>query len=270
MAQLCMHLGGVGKVAKRFTDTGKWKRQWFRALSLEAKVLWQYLIDECDHVGIWVADFELASFQVSFDVDEEKLAKLLGDKIVKLDTDKYFIPSFFEFQYADAKDGFKAKQSALKVLRSWNLLDESDSLIDLSNSYLSVTGQSPDCTSKIKSKIKSKSKSKKGMQGETYTPEFEANWKLYPRKDDKSDAFRAYQANVGPDEHGKVPEAIARYLAKLKRDGTDAKYIKLGATFFGKRRWADCLDPDYGSAESFGDQSSDLNPDDFKIPGGAA
>lgn len=237
-------------MAKRFTDTAKWKRPWFRALGLHAKIVWQYLCDECDHAGIWLADFELISFQVGFKVDEEKLNNWLGDKLVKLDHDKYFIPSFFEFQYKGAKDGFKAKVSAIDELSKYGLIEEStNSLVDLTNSYLSVQGVSMDSPSK--SIGIGKSKGNKGGVGEKYTPEFEAAWSEYPRKDDKGDAFRAYQANVKADEHANVLTAIQAYKSKLARDGTDAKYIKLGATFFNKRRWLDCLDPNYGQAEDF-------------------
>lgn len=258
---------GSERMAKRFTDTTKWKRPWFRSLGLHGKVLWQYLIDDCDHAGLWIADFDLVSFQVGFKVDEPRLAELLGDKIVKIADDKYFIPSFFEFQYADCKDGFKAKQSALKLLRAWNLLDESDSLKDLTDSYLTVPIQSVDCHIKIKSKIKIKSNTGSAEGG--YTPEFEALWKTYPRKTDKVSAFKAFTANVPPEDIPLVPRAIENYRAELKRDHTEAKYIKHGATFFNAGRWRGWLDPSHGS-EDFSEGSGQIDWTKFETPGGAA
>lgn len=137
--------GPGGLMAKRFTDTNKWKRPWFRDLGLHAKIVWQYICDDCDHAGIWIADYNLISFQVGFKVDEEKITAWLGDKLVRLEKDKLFIPSFFEFQYKDAKPGFKAKQSAIKELSNYGLIDvNTDSLIDLTNSYLSVARLSKD------------------------------------------------------------------------------------------------------------------------------
>lgn len=233
-------------MAKRFTDTGKWKRPWFRALSAQAKVLWQYMVDECDHAGIWIADFGLATFQVGFKVDESVLAELLGDKLVKLGDDRYFIPSFFEFQYADAKDSFKAKQSALKELRSWNLLDDSDSLIDLSNSYLSVTGLSLDCPIKSKSKIKGKSKintgSAEGAEPAT-DADREAVYAEYPQKVGKS-AGLAKLKKLCPtrDELAEFKTAMLNYVADCKKTN---RYFKQFDTFVNST-WRDWLDPSHG------------------------
>ena len=236
-------------MAKRFTDTGKWKRPWFRALGLHAKVLWQYLCDECDHAGVWVADFELTSFQVGFKVDEERLANWLGDKLVKVDRDAYLIPSFLEFQYGTNDKQFSAKTSALKRLTLLGLIDESGSLKDLKDSYLRLTKESSDS---IGIGIgNGKGKSKRGMQGGEPLPDFESLWAAYPRKSDRSDALRAVLANVKPDEQDLAEMAIARYRADLKAKGTEAKYIKHMATFFNKGRWRDWIDPEHGRAEDF-------------------
>jgi len=50
-------------MAKRFTDTDKWKKTFIRTMKAPYKLLWLYILDECDHAGIW---------QVDFDVDEIK------------------------------------------------------------------------------------------------------------------------------------------------------------------------------------------------------
>lgn len=126
-------------MAKRFTDTTKWKRPWFRQLNTQAKLMWTYLLDECDHAGIFIADFDLITFQLGFKVDETKLREWVGDKLVKVSDDKYFIPSFFDFQYGNSDSGFRAKQGALKLLAKYGLLEDSgNSLKDLTKSYLSL------------------------------------------------------------------------------------------------------------------------------------
>lgn len=130
-------------MAKRFTDTGKWKRPWFRALGLHAKILWTYLLDECDHSGIFIADFDLISFQVGFKVDAEKMKTWLGDKLVRLDNDKFFIPSFLDFQYGAADTKFRAKQSAIEKLAAYGLIDSEGKFKDLTNSYLTLTEELP-------------------------------------------------------------------------------------------------------------------------------
>lgn len=236
-------------MAKRFTDSGKWKRPWFRGLGIHAKVLWQYMCDECDHAGIFIADFDLISFQVGFRVDESKLMSWLGTKLVQVDRDKYFIPSFFDFQYADAKDGFKAKQSAIKILKSYGLVDESDLIIDLTNRYLSVQGQSPDCPSISISKIKIK-----GNTGSA-EGEIETLYQGYPRKQGKSDGIKRLLADLGAGaQAADMVRARDNYIAHLKRDNVEAKYIQHFSTWANK--WRDWLDPSHGTSENFAKNGS--------------
>jgi hypothetical protein len=236
-------------MAKRFTDTTKWKRPWFRALSPHAKVLWQYLCDECDHAGIFLADFELTTFQVGFKVDEEKLRSLLGDKIVKIDKDRYFIPSFFEFQYGDAKDGFKAKQSAIKSLKAWNLLDESDSLIDLTNSYLSVTELSPDCHIIGKIKIKGNTGDARGEDPAPSDDDYEDVYQAYPKKVGKSDGLAKLKKLCPTFESlNRFQLAMHAYVADCKANDV---FLKQFDTLVNSK-WQDWLDPDAGSAVAAG------------------
>lgn len=111
-------------MAKRFTDTEKWMRPWFRKLSLEAKMTWVYLLDNCDHAGVWPADFEILNFLIGKSeatgacgrADAEWLDRTFGDKIQRIDEDKYFIPSFVEFQYGELNPNNNAHASVLKLL----------------------------------------------------------------------------------------------------------------------------------------------------------
>lgn len=233
-------------LAKRFTDTGKWKRSWFRALGLHAKVLWQFAIDDCDHAGVWIVDFELTTFQVGFKVDEEKLREWLGDKLVKIAPDRYFIPSFYEFQYRDAKDSFKAKQYAIKELRAWNLIDESDSLIDLTNSYLSVTKQSPDCHIKIKSKIKINTGDARGDE-KVPADAYESVYQKYPKKIGKSDGLKKLKKLIRTKEAlATFEKAMLAYVADCQKNDVFLKQFDS----FVNSPWVDWLDPSAGGAVS--------------------
>lgn len=249
-------------MAKRFTDTGKWKRPWFRSLSLQGKVLWQYICDECDHVGIFIADFELVTFQVGFKVDEQKLVEMFGDKLVKVEKDKFFVPSFFEFQYADAKDGFKAKQSAIKKLRNYGLIEESsDSLIDLTNSYVSVEGHLPKCTiigiGKIKSKINTGDA--RGDEELATADDYEAVYKKYPKKVGKSDGILKLKKQCPTKARlAEFEKAQDAYVAKCRAEDI---FFKNFDTFVNSK-WRDCLEPDYGSVS--GSVKSEPNLDNIK------
>ena len=39
-------------MAKRFTDTDKFSDKWYRKLPLLQKVMYEYLLAECNHAGI--------------------------------------------------------------------------------------------------------------------------------------------------------------------------------------------------------------------------
>lgn len=254
-------------MAKRFTDAGKWRRPWFRELSKDAKLVWGYLCDECDHAGVWIADFGLMSFQLNFKVDAAMLVELLGDKLVQIDHDKFFIPSFFEFQYADAKEGFKAKQSALKILTSFSLIEEStDSLIDLTNSYLSVTGLSPDCLSKSKSISKSKGNtgSAEGAEPRPGASDYEAVYKDYPLKVGKSEGLAKLKRQCTTHAD------LARFKAAMLAYSADCKakdrFHKQFDSFVNSK-WQDWLDPETGQAPpgESADPMAYLNA--IKLPG---
>jgi len=109
-------------VAKRFTDTEKWKRAWFTSLSLQAKMVWIYILDDCDNAGIWQANFRRMSFDLDFPVNQEQFENWFEGKFEKHD-DKYFFPSFVEFQYGELNENNNAHKSVLskisKLGSSW-------------------------------------------------------------------------------------------------------------------------------------------------------
>jgi len=82
---------------KRFTETQKWEDPWFRKLTPEMKLLWQWICDKCDNAGIIDADLELASFQIGYQYPSDTLLKF-GERLTVLDCGKTFIPSFIPFQ----------------------------------------------------------------------------------------------------------------------------------------------------------------------------
>ena len=83
---------------KRFTETGKWNDQWFRKLKPEMKLLWGWLLDNCDAAGVIEPDIELASFQIGYAMGIDRLSEL-GDRITEIGAGKYVIPKFVRFQY---------------------------------------------------------------------------------------------------------------------------------------------------------------------------
>jgi hypothetical protein len=90
-------------MAKRFRDTKKW-RGWYRELPPVMKLLFDYMCDDCDHAGILKEDYEIASLCIGAKVTREDVEKHLASKVIRIDDDKLFIPSFIEFQYEVGPD----------------------------------------------------------------------------------------------------------------------------------------------------------------------
>ena len=54
-------------MAKRMTDSDKWKKGFIRGLAPKYKLFWLYILDDCTHAGIWETDFEVASIFQNID-----------------------------------------------------------------------------------------------------------------------------------------------------------------------------------------------------------
>ena len=114
-------------MAKRMTDTDKWKKRFVRELSSEFKLLWLYILDDCNHAGIWEVDLEVASIRIGetlkFDIPaEDMLPQSFLDKIVIFDNgDKWFIPEFIDFQYGELNPNSNVHKSVILLLQKYNL-----------------------------------------------------------------------------------------------------------------------------------------------------
>lgn len=109
-------------MAKRMTDTDKWKKRFVRELSPQHKLLWFYILDDCNHAGIWDVDLEVASIRVGFDLSHDNLPSSFGEKIISFDNgDKWFIPEFIDFQYGELNPNSNVHKSVIALLEKYNL-----------------------------------------------------------------------------------------------------------------------------------------------------
>lgn len=114
-------------MAKRFTDTNKYKKPFIRGLQGAYKLLWDYLYHECDHAGIWIVDFEIAQLYIGKDMpvnskDALKYFNTDEKRIVEVDKgSRWFIPSFISFQYGELNELNRAHGSVIAILKKYNL-----------------------------------------------------------------------------------------------------------------------------------------------------
>jgi hypothetical protein len=119
-------------MAKRLIDSGLFNKGLVRSLKGADKLLWVYLITNCDNAGIWDVWIEDAELKTGFKYKESEILKSFAGKIIPFDGGrKWFIPSFIEFQYNSLKlsESNNAHNSAIKILRRYNLIDENNEVI---------------------------------------------------------------------------------------------------------------------------------------------
>lgn len=108
-------------MARRFTDTEKWKDDWWGALSNDHRLVWLYLVDSCSIAGIWKKDFRGLNFNCNTNLNEEDFLKVFGSRVI----DKghyFFIPKFVFYQCPKGLNSNKpAIVSIVKELKQYNL-----------------------------------------------------------------------------------------------------------------------------------------------------
>jgi hypothetical protein len=110
-------------MAKRFSDTEKWKKPFIRTLPSEYKLFWLYLLDDCDHAGIWHVDLEIAEIKLGIKLSIEKARGLFSSKVVAFDNGtKWFLPGFIAFQYGELSELNRAHKSVIAQLNKYDLM----------------------------------------------------------------------------------------------------------------------------------------------------
>jgi hypothetical protein len=156
------------QMSKRFTDTEKWKDDWFLSLSNDEKVVWFWLLDNCNHAGICKPSISLLNFMCRTKYTEDELIKIMDGRLIKFEG-FWFIPKFLKFQYGTLVSNMPAVKSVVKELNSKKLLDFSKNFVELpsfneshesDNSSLTVTEPLPKSSLTLKDKDKDKDKVK--------------------------------------------------------------------------------------------------------------
>jgi len=107
---------------KRFTESLKWEDPWFCGLSLELKLFWLYLLDKCDHAGIWKVNEPLVKFHLGASFEVNPVA--LSGRVVPLSADKWFIPKFVAFQYGTLNPANRVHKVVLQILKKEGALTD--------------------------------------------------------------------------------------------------------------------------------------------------
>lgn len=93
-----------------------------KTLPVEYKLFWLYLLDECDHSGIWHVELDLAEMRLGIKLSHQKIRGFFTERIVEFDNGtKWYLPDFIGFQYGELDMNNRAHKSVADRLLKYNL-----------------------------------------------------------------------------------------------------------------------------------------------------
>lgn len=115
-------------MAKRLTDNSKWNRIWFRKLTPTEKCFWIYILDNCDHAGIWEVDFETAEHFIGSKILPEEIKQVFVKQFIEINGgNRWFIKDFINFQYncnpQELNPKNKLHLSVINILKRHSIID---------------------------------------------------------------------------------------------------------------------------------------------------
>lgn len=109
-------------MAKRLTDTAKWKNPWFRALPTKFKILFLYILDECDNAGVMHLDWEIINFTLREKFTSADFNKHFAEKVCYIGEDKIIVRKFMLYQ--DNYDSPMMRKHVEKLLKGHGIFED--------------------------------------------------------------------------------------------------------------------------------------------------
>jgi hypothetical protein len=228
------------KMAKRFTDTNKYKKPFIRGLQGAYKLLWDYLYHDCDNAGIWIVDFEIAQLYIGKDMPVTKVdaLKFFNEgkiRIIEIDNGtRWFIPAFIRFQYGELSVQNRAHISVIQILNKYNL---NNKLNPPTSSLQRAKDKDMDMDmDKDMEKVKDKEEDNQmEIENLPVNIEFDVFWELYDKKvGDKSKLIKKWNHLSDSDR-----QAIIDYIPKYIKAQADKHFRKNPEKFLINRSWLD-------------------------------
>lgn len=89
---------------KRLTDTKIWEEDWFIDLPNKYKLMWNYIKDKCDNVGIWRPNKSILQKIIGEPLVIDDFLQFVNvgkERITVLPSGRWWIKDYFIFQYGD-------------------------------------------------------------------------------------------------------------------------------------------------------------------------
>jgi len=207
------------KMAKRFTDTELWQKEWFLRLPDLQRCLFLYIKDNCDCAGVYEANFLMLEFIFHQKITKEDILKINETKkqIEFLEGNKFFLTDFCQFQYGELKNSCKPHLKVIETLKKHNLFER------VSKGYVYPLDTLEE---KEEEKEKEKYKEKEeefGKGGVGEKPNF-INPDFYSSKE-SNEAFKAYEEHcpnliplTGEKKNKRIMDKLYNVLNELDND----------------------------------------------------
>ena len=116
-------------MGKRFTESTKWSDRWFRKLSPEHKLMFLYLLDNCDQAGTIELDKELAEFQIGLSegylkgsgTHWEDLVNLSEGRLRYLANGRLWLTKFIDYQCGVLSESCNAHKPILALIQRFSI-----------------------------------------------------------------------------------------------------------------------------------------------------
>lgn len=233
-------LGGFSMdelMSKRFTDTTKWTDRWFRKLSIEEKLLFLWLIDNCDNAGFWEVDVELAALQIGVSEDAALGAWQGLSRAYVQQGDYVWIRRFIRVQgNCPLNPDNNAHKQILSLFQ-----EHADFGFDFESAICSDPKNSPSLGPKeAPCKGRGRSNGNGNGHGKSKTANFDIFWKAYPKKKSKDAALRRWRAIKPSFELLQIILAAIEQQKKSEQWTKDnGQFIPHPATWLNAGGWKD-------------------------------
>jgi hypothetical protein len=227
-------------MAKRFTDSNKYKKPFIRGLQGPYKLLWDYLYHDCDHSGIWIVDFEIAQSYVGkdmpinkkkalelFNFDEPRVVEIEGGK-------KWFLPGFIEFQYGVLSEKNRAHSSVIVTLKKLNLINPDLTLKEFKPLASPLQGGKEKDKDKEKEKDMEQEKEEGGDFKILDQFPFDEFWEMYDKKIGRADCEKKY-SKLTETEKEQIFNHVPSYVASKP----DKQFRMHPETYLNGKHWND-------------------------------
>ena len=132
-------------MAKRFTDSEKWRDNWFTDLTNDQKIIWIYILDNCNNAGIWKMNIKNLNYFCSTNISVEEFIFTFQKRLTRINEELFLINKYCIFQYGPDFLTNKSKPviSAINKLIQIGLVQESNDkyipTIELNNPINTLT-----------------------------------------------------------------------------------------------------------------------------------